>query len=248
MSEINDNASGVPVEGTGDSGGEPQERSAASILAEVNRRDQRNQKSIEELNSQLASINQALSQLRQPAGAPTPQVDLAELAYKDPAAFAQAVEDRVNRKVDQTINAVTQRTQLSNQVLNQMVSDYPELSDSSSELTKRATDLYSRLTPQQQADPNYYKVAIRDAAAELGVMVKSKRPVSNNNGDDGSYTGGGSSSSNSASRDNRRRSTEPELSEATLAFAELSGLNTKDPKVIASLKQRATRKKWTKYE
>lgn len=210
----------------------------ADLLARTEALAQQNEK----LSKQLESVMSAITQVAQPKqGVQESEDDLEVLAYKDPKAYARKVQEQAEKRADAIVNARLNAQQHTNSVLNQLTSDYPELADSGSELTKKAVEIYNSLSPAEKQSPTAYKVAVRDAAAEVGLLPKSKRKQSNS--DDFSFGGG---SSTASSRAEGRKA--EQLSNETLAFAEAMGMNIKDKGVVERLKTRAQRKNWNKYE
>lgn len=160
--------------------------------------------------------------------------EIEDLAYKNPKAYAKAVEQRATQKASDMVNSRLQHQNDVNVVLSQLTSEYPELGDASSDFAKKAVEIYSRMPSAQQNNPLAYKIAVRDAAAELGVLTKSKRPK--NSSDDFSVS---SSGQNSGTRESRKTD---KLDNRSLAFAELLGMDVKDTKVIERIKARTNRK------
>lgn len=252
--------SGTPNEGnpegaSNNEAGDEGARTPESILAEMHRRDKQRQKEMSDLTAQIASLTQAVSQQqqRQPqkqsqsSGTDLTAEQLAELSFQDPAKYAQIIAANAARAATDAALQVNQRQQQTNQIMGQLLAEYPELSDTSSELSVKAVKIFSQLPPEYQNDPRAYKEAVRDAAAELGVIVKSKRVVKD---DDGSYTGGSSGGSGNSSNSSRRGGGKEKVSDATLEFAELVGLDIRDKKIVESIanREKARKKGWNRYE
>lgn len=210
----------------------------ADLLARTDALAQQNEK----LSKQLESMMSAITAVAQPKAVPVgDDDDLEVLAYKDPKAYARKIQEQAERRADALVNARLNAQQQTNAVLTQLTSDYPELADSNSELTKKAVEIYNSLSPAEKQSPTAYKVAVRDAAAEVGLLPKSKRKSSS--GDDFSFGGGSAGSGN---RSESRKA--DKLSNETLAFAEALGMDIKDKKVVERLQSRAQRKNWNRYE
>ncbi len=166
------------------------------------------------------------------------------MAYKDPKAYARKVEERAEARAMQQVNAALNNQSRQQAILSQLGSEYPELNDASSDLTIKAVENFKRMSQEERNAPGAYKIAVRDAAAELGVLPKNKRKVTNSEVPDvgsNSQSGSGQQGS-SGSRSNKK------IDGNTLVFAKLIGLNTDDPKVVENLKKRAQRTNWKKYE
>ena len=192
-----------------------------------------------QLNNLKAELNRKVSNLEtripQPVKVQQPEESLEDLIYTNPKKVIETIEERVNRGVDAKLNAQTRHTQ----VIGDLMYDFPELQDKNSELFKEAVSNYNSLSPEEQNSPSAYKLAVKDAALNLGVRPRSKRSED----DDFMVSGSGSSAGQS-----RKRSREGDLSDETLAFAQKVGFNIDDPKVVERIKARAQRRNWNKYE
>lgn len=201
----------------------------------------------EKLASEQAAISQKLEQIagmltqkQQPAAQIESEDDLEALAYKDPKQYARKVKEAAAMEASRVVDYRMQQQNQSNAVLSQLGAEYPELSDANSDLTKKAVEYYKALSKEDQQTPSAYKVAVRDAAADLGLLPKNKRKQS---GDDSFSFSGGESG---ASKGNAKRDADVDV--RTLAFAEAIGMDVRDKKVVERIKQRAQRKNWGKYE
>lgn len=234
------------TKGQGTEGTQDQNQSdpLLNLKSEMARKTEKLAEDNKKLSQQLAEISQMLQSQRPQStnGSQSGDEDLEDLAYRDPKAYAKKVEERAAARADALINQRLNQQQQTNAILNQLVSDYPELSDSSSELTLKAVEIYKSMSDDEKRSSSAYKIAVRDAAADLGVLPKAKRKATAN---DDFALGSGSSGVGSPNRSGNRQT---ELGENTLAFAELMGLNIKDKKVVERLKQRSQRKNWGKYE
>ena len=162
-------------------------RSTESFAAEFQRKT-------EKLGQENAALSQKLDQLtnmmqrQQQQAAPTRQgVDytslteeqLEEMSYNKPKEYARAVDARATAKAEALVDKRMNAQQQVGNVMTQLISDYPELGDQSSDLSKRAVDIYAGLPNSIKNDPMSYKIAVRDAAAELGMLTKTKRKDNN---------------------------------------------------------------------
>lgn len=207
------------------------------LLARTEKLAQDNERLSKQLEQVLNTMTAAASRPTQVQV--TEEEDLEVLAYKDPKRYAQKVSENATRQAEALINSKLNAQNQTNAILGQLTNDYPELSNPNSELTKKAIEIYNGMSQSEKSSPTSYKVAVRDAAAEVGLLPKSKRKSSN---DDFSMSGG------SSGRSSGESSRKEELSESTLAFAEALGLNIKDKKVVERLKQRSERKDWGRYK
>lgn len=201
----------------------------------------------ESVNSQLAAQNQQMQQQLNAilATMTTKQTEqaggqekLSDMIYNNPEKAADLIAENASRKAAATINGYQERQG----ALTALAQQYPELNDVNSELSKRAIETYNSLPANLRDTAAGYKMAIRDAAADLGVLVASKRQKATESNDD--FTVGG----NSTARKSPPKSKDAELSQDTLDIAKLMGLDTEDPKVVANLKLRAKRTNYKKYE
>lgn len=200
------------------------------------------------LSQQLEQVVSLLQQQQAPskaaASSQSEDGDLEDLAFSNPKAYAQKVTQRATQEASRVVSQQMQQQQQSQAVLNQLVNDYPELSDSNSELTTRAVEFYKQLSEQERTSPSAYKIAVRDAAADLGVLPKSKRK----GGGSDDYTMSSSSSSGMSGGKSQNRQRDAEVEQKSLAFAKLLGMDINDKKVVERIKQRSQRKSWGSYE
>ncbi len=196
---------------------------------------------IAELTTQLQTLNQSFDQRmadiqaliatsRQPVAvpaAPEAPLDPYQPDYTDK--LAAKLEERITRQVEQR-----ERATLDRQVaLTELTADYPELNNPQSDLTKTAAKILSTLEPHMQKSSIGYKLAVREAAAQAGVLPKSKRPQS-----DESFSLGVSN----APAQGARRSKDGEVSDQTKAFAQAMGMNVNDEALMKRLAARSQRK------
>lgn len=215
-----------------------------NLKSEISRKLQNSDSKLEALAAQNEILTQALQNLSRPSRQELSNDDLEELASSNPRAYQQMIKKQIKDEVSMEMNTSMQQEQQRQQVLNQLVSDYPELTKSDSELTSRAVSIYNSLSKSEQASSMSYKIAVRDAAAELGLLPNSKRK-SNSSTEEWTSSGSSRSSQGTSSGNQRKKS---ELSDHTLAFAQMVGLDVSKPEVLKSLEKRAQRKKWSKYE
>lgn len=214
-------------------------RSINSVLAEMNRKTSQ----LADENARLSAKIEALSAARQPQPAQSESLsedELENLAYKDPKKYAKVVSDMAAARAESIVSSRMQQQNETQTMFSSMAAEYPELTDANSELTKRSVEIFKQLPPGQQSNPLAYKVAIRDAAAELGVLSKSKRKQSSV--DDFS----GSSSGNSSARQQQGTQGRGKLGQDTLRVAEAFNL---DEKAVKRMQARASsRKNYGRFE
>lgn len=196
-----------------------------------------------ELKNIKAEFNRKVENLRptEPQ-VPKPQKKVSDLLYEDPdaavALIEQQTEERITKKLDERHQSEYKR----NTVLAEITSEFPEVSDAANPLTAKANEIFQKMAPEDRDNPISMKMAVAQAALELGVAPKSKRKAQQDE-DDSFSLGGGQRSERGG---NRRK--KDDLPQETLEVAALMGLNTEDPKVVANLKKRAARNDWHKYK
>jgi hypothetical protein len=221
----------------------PPERTVQSYFAETTRKLEQQRQEQMALSQKLEQALQALNRPQasnQPASLTEEQI--ADLAYKDPAAYARIVKSQAKEEAAQMIDQRLNQQQATQSTMAALINDYPELSDQTSDLSRKAVEIYNSLDPSIRSNPVAYRTAVREAAAEVGVLPKSKRQA---RGDDGSFSLGASSSGSSGSQ--RAAAKKEEVDQRTLEFAERVGMNIRDPKKVEALKSRAKRNygKWS---
>lgn len=208
-------------------------------------------KSLLETNQKLS---EQLSKLKQPEpprmAIPQPKETKAswkERFYQDEDAAVQEIQTEATQAAVQTFQNMQRLEAQRQQVIGQLVADYPELADPNADLRKKAQENFEKLPPEDQASPYAYKIAARDAAAELGVLPKHKRKEKEMPEDDDSFSVGGKGGEVPRA-DRKRKGKEGELSDATLQFAELLGRPVNDEKYRERLKTAAKRDRWERYK
>lgn len=205
--------------------------------SEFDRKIKNIQQLIEDQNKNFSTVLNTIAAAPQKQAAPSKK--LQELIYDDPEEYARIVSENAKKQAEEHVTRVMGSQQQQQVVLNQLVSDYPELADQNNDMTKRAIEIFKNLSDSEKAQPSSYKLAVREAAAEYGVLPSSKRSRSDSDG----FTFNGSNSQRSGP-------SEPaagKISDATLAFAQAIGKNIDDPKYIERLKKAASRKDWTRF-
>jgi hypothetical protein len=166
------------------------------------------------------------------------EVSLADLQYSDPEAYARRIADMAAEAASSRVNA----SNAVNNTLAQMVSEYPELGNQNSEMYQKAVSAYNALSDSEKNSSSGIRLAIREAAADLGLVPASKRRKQD---DDFSF---GGDVSNNQNNQNKKREKKVEISEETLALSKLLGRDPNDPKVKAGLEKAIKRKSFQKYE
>lgn len=201
-----------------------------NVKAEMNRK-------FDNLTNELRSIASKLSTPPQQTQTQPQKKKLADLAITDEDAFERELETRVAEKAS-TIISQHQTAQAKQQaVIGSLVAEFPELSSADHDLTKRAVEIHNTLSDEERANPAVaYKLAVQNAAIELGIRPKSKRTQSSEDFSLGSSSGPRPG----------RKPAGSDIDPNTEAFAQMLGLNTSDPKVKERLKARSKRQygKW----
>lgn len=205
---------------------------------------------IETTVQQLAQTNQALAaqlqkmQEKKPESTGT-QKPWKDRFYENEDAALNEVEENATRRATEAMRNLQAIEQRKQNAVNQMVNDYPELAIESP-LKAKSVEIFNALSKEEQADPNAIKLAVREAAADLGMLPKSKRKeeVTDNDDDTFSLSGKGGSEG----KKGRRGQKSGDLAQETLDFAELLGRPVDDEKYIARLKKANERSNWSKFK
>lgn len=231
-------------------GGEGNTPSPADLIKNTKAEMDRKLGNVESTIAQLAETNKALAaQLanlnKPPAPAPNTK-SYGQKFYENEDATLNEIEQNATKRAVEIVSKLTQTESQRQSIIGQMVNEYPELVDPSTDLRKKAVEIFNTLSEDERSDPRSYKIAVRDAAAELGMLPKSKRkadPVEND--DDDSFTL--NNASPSPSKRARDKNKNDKLSEETLLFAELLGRPIDDEKYVERLKKANQRGNWNKY-
>jgi hypothetical protein len=157
------------------------------------------------------------------------------------AAANQKIADMEQRLNSQRQNETSLQNQ-TNEVLNKIAANYPEINDRTSELYIKAYENMSAL-PVSERSPTAIRAAILEAAQETGTLPVSKRPKAKaTDVDDFTMRG----SKGGSSRDQRREGGS-NITPAMKMFAEAVGQNTEDPEYLKRLEKAASRKSWSKF-
>jgi hypothetical protein len=97
---------------------------------------------------------------------------LSEQIFDDPESAIAEIERRAEERVMSRISS----QQKTSSVLAELAADFPELADEGSDLTQKATKIYSSFSEAERALPLAYKAAVQQAALEVGVKPSKFRP------------------------------------------------------------------------
>lgn len=221
-----------------------------NLKAEFNRKLDHQSKQMTDLMAANVRLSTQLSQIAKPAATQAQhEEDDEEFDAYDPKSVKKAIDKAVNKQVGAKADEFMEQ-QRRQSALQELGVDYPELGDGNSDLSKLAVQVFETLNPNLRASAEGYKLAVREAAAKLGVMPMNKRNRNDRQDDDSvdeEFTSlpGRSGAAGSSNRASKKKETE--LDPDTLASAQLMGLDTSDPKVVARLKKHAQRKNWGRY-
>lgn len=242
MAENDQNSSG---ENTNESQeGQGSQRSIESVTAEFSRKTAKLSEENARMSQQLEKMMAYLEQQRvstSPTSSNQSEENLEDLAYTNPKLYAAKVAERAKKEALNAVNQTFAEQQKTNTVLTQLAAEYPELADNNSDLTRKAVEIYKSMSDSERSSPIAYKVAVRDAAADLGVLPKGKRSKSSTNEPN-------ISSSSVANNLSSKAPTSGKISEQTLEIAALMGLDVSNKDVVKNLEKRSQRKNWGKYE
>jgi hypothetical protein len=193
-----------------------------------------------QINQLKAEFNRKISNVA-PQPAPKPQKRFEEEFYEDADRAIENVMAKTEEKTtEKVLQAIDRRDQI-RETQNKLFGEFPELQDASSPLYKKADEIYRSFgIPENQLDPRALRAAVNEAALDLGVAPKSKRQKESSSDDFTGLSGGSAPKGGSRSKS--------KVTEGMMVWAQQMGLDTKDPKVIERLEQRAQRKNWLKYE
>lgn len=195
-----------------------------NLKAEMQRKFENSQSELQKLqksNEELTSLMRSLVN-----STPAPRVeedDINKIWFDNPAKAAAIIEKRAEERITKQLQAKEAVQTRQTQTINELVMQYPELNDPSSELYKKAIEMHSSMA--SDTSPNSYKAAVYQAALELDVKPVSKRKKAQTSED---FSFGGSSG-------RRSEGPTPDEVKAQLDFASLMGIN--DPKVLDRIKE-----------
>lgn len=209
--------------------------------------EENSKKVLDQLNN-LAISYQQQQEAAKPKAATTDDEGLEDLMYSDPKKYNDIITQRAiaeaEKRMEQKIAQQQQAQVKQNETINALVKEYPELSNPNAELTMKAIEFYNNLPEAEKSSSLSYKVAVRDAAVELGIKPFSKRNQDQSNDDD-SFTLQGGSKGISGSKD--RKNT---ISSKTADFAAIMGVDLKDEKVKERIESYSelTPSEWMRYK
>lgn len=212
------------------------------IKSEFGRKQDNVMNELNSLKSQLSQIADTVIQAAATKRSASESSEEMPDPVMDPKGYKEYMRKELRRDVDESLNAERER----NTVLSSLVANYPELQSGSSELTQTALRIYNSLSPSEKASPSGYKIAVMQAAQEVGVLPANKRQKQSQGEEDFTL----SSSSSTARQKPSQRAKEEKIDDKTLEFAKLLGRPVNDDKYIERLKTTISSRKrnWSRFE
>lgn len=203
------------------------------------------------LDSKLEAINQQLQQLSLLGQVNTKVQETQPAGRPDPVLEPEAYERYMEQKLESKLNSRLEIQQRQQAEIGNLVSQFPELQDPESDLTKSALQIYNNMSPSDKNNPIAYRTAIQQAALDLGVLPKSKRQqqmTANNESEDDLGARNNRSGQMPSGSKKGSSSAAGKLDAATIAFAQALGKDVNDPKYRARLEKAASRNTWGKFK
>jgi hypothetical protein len=203
-----------------------------NLKAELNRKLTNSEEKIAQFQKTQDALLAKLNEMSAPKAAPAQKESLSDLIYSDPDRYAAIITSQAVEAATSHISKQQMQQAKTQGVLQALQNEFPELSDSGHELTQKAVEVYNSLPDDERSSSLAYKVAVKQAALDLGYKPKSKRPAEEEPsiGSSGGYK--------------TRKSTKVDA--ATEQLAAMFGINTSDPKVKERL-VKASNREWNKY-
>lgn len=163
----------------------------------------------ENLLAQVQTLATAATTQKQTQQAKVESSTLEDLWYDKPDEAAAIIKEQAKKEALKEMRADQATRDQQNSVIAGLTAQYPELTDPNGKLQKRAIEIYNKMADKEKESPHASKVAVLDAAAELGITARTS-----SEGD--SFTG--LSGSSSGTRDSAK---EVELDPNLIRFAEI---------------------------
>lgn len=213
---------GVETPSTENESTPPAEDPIKNLKAEMNRK-------LENTNAQLQALLAAINTQNKPAAAPEVAAKKVSV-FDDEDAYAARIKAETAAEIKREF-AIQQAQQTKQaQTINQLVADFPELTQQDHALTKRAVEIYNSLSDDEKQSPIAYKAAVKEAALELDLKPKSKRQASSKEND--TFALGGNTAGT------KRPAPTSEVDKVRESLAEAFGLKV-TPELKERLKQHA---------
>ena len=210
----------------------------ANLKGEFSRKLENQNRSMVDLNSKLESILQTIQKNNQPAPA-----NIREMLLDDPEQAARVIEERAVQKATSIVSAQTRQQQAAQNAVLEIQGKYAEFTQEGSEAGLLAIEKASKLPEHLKGTPEGVRLAMLEAAAELGLQSGKRKQASS----DESFAVS-SQRSSSSSQQNRKPDPAKDIDKRTLDFAMLMDPSiANDPKRLEALKNASQRKKWNTY-
>lgn len=170
--------------------------------------------------------------------------DLADMILLDPKKAVGKIREQLKESLMGDINTNLTAKEEFNMKYTELMGLYPEIADESSELHKRTKELFGTFSGGKFDAAQLERAALK-AASEQGLSAKKHRKQAIVEEEE-EYLGSGSFQP----APDRRGKKPDKLPKESLQFAELVGLNIKDPKVIERLEKTHKERSgnWNKYK
>lgn len=185
---------------------------------------------VKNTNASLAQLADTLIAANKPKEVVIDEPDAADLT---PTQLEERIITRVTKAANDKIENIQTRQTALNATLVELHQSYPEIGTTGSDMNKKMVEFHAKLPKHLQETAEGYRMATLQAAQDTGTVPVSKRSK-NPDSEDFSLSPEGNPQP--------RRSQKPvKLSQDTINFAELMGVNHKDDKVKARLTEYAGR-------
>jgi hypothetical protein len=208
-----------------------------NLQAEMQRKIDNQAQLAQETKAQLDTILAMMNSRQEPQAPAKPVKKIGDLMFDDPEAAVQQIADQVGKQVLSRVNSKDALTRSAQQ----LEFEYPEFADRTSEHYKRVESYYNQLPNELKNTPQGLENAAYKAAAEYGLIPKSKRQNSSGAEDF-------SVSSGSSNRRQTKGEKSGDMQADQLAFARLLGAPLDNPKFKEVFKKANNRKEWNKYK
>lgn len=216
-----------------------------NLKAEMSRKQSNVEAKLAQTNAQLEQIMAMVQQnLVQSKPAPAASGKSArDLLYDSPDEFIEQVTQQATSKAQAEVARAQQmQSEVSNAIM-EISAKYPEFSQAGSEAAQKAVELGAKLPKHLRGTAEGAKIAMLEAAADLGLVPASRRQKQSSSSDDAAIGGGSSRSSSS------KPSGKAKIDDSVIIMGKLLGVDYEADKNRAkNLEQTTKRSKWNKYE
>jgi len=224
----------TPEEGAG---GAPD---VQNLKAEFSRKMEKTSADVAALKQSNEQVIAALEAFAAKSSPPAPAADDSDdedLLYSDPSKYKAKLKAEVLQEVNQVQQSREASQQVFQQTVAELVSDFPELNRTDTEMYKKTMEVLQQYPQDQRNSPAVMRAASYQAAVDIGLPPSSKRAAQDDDSFSLSAVGGNPRSGKKSS----------EVDEKTKTIAGLFGMNTEDKETIENLKNRQKRDSWTNW-